>query len=133
MSILIYRVLIFSSFTVISAKCENTDVIKYNAANKSLMHDTKHGLHFAKFVQLQNVYLRVAPIKVVHVATLKDCLLSCVANLKCASLNFAKSSSANKQHPCELLATDMYRNPTNLTNNTNFYHFVIQVRPNRGV
>ena len=107
----------------------NCDVIHHSAANTSLFHDQKSGLRFAKFIQLPTFYLNVMPFKVGLVVKQDTCLLSCVADQRCVSLNIAKSSSG--QYRCELLATDMFRNPNNLTINTNNHHLTIQVRYNK--
>ena len=104
----------------------NCDVIHHSAANASLFHDQKSGLRFAKFVQLQSLHLNVMPFKIGLVVKQDTCLLSCVADQRCVSLNIGKSSSG--QYRCELLATDMFRNPKNLTNNTNYHHLTMQVR-----
>ena len=104
----------------------NSNVIHHSAANTSLFHDQKSGLRFAKFVQLPTLYLNVMPFKIGLVVKQDTCLLSCVADQRCVSLNIGKSSSG--QYRCELLATDMFRNPNNLTINTNYHHLTIQVR-----
>ena len=111
----------------IPSKCEATGVMKYSAANTSVMHDTKNGLHFAKFFQLRNLRLKVAPIKVLQVETEKDCLVNCVANLKCVSLNLVMLQT--KGYMCELLATDMFNIQVakNLTQGPHYRHITLEV------
>ena len=115
------------SCQLIPTSC-NDNLIHYSAANTSLMRDTKNGLHFAYFAKLQNFSLSVAPIKVFHVKREQDCLISCVANLSCVSLNFAKLSDSSGQYQCELLAADMFRNRTTLMPNASFHYFIVKVR-----
>ena len=116
----------------IPIKGQNNEIIDFDAANAStLPRDARQG--FLNFDKQKNKYLNVAPIKVLQVKAEQVCSLRCVAELQCVSFNFAQSASSSGEYQCELLATDMFNNPNNLTNNTNFHHFVIQVRPNRGV
>ena len=106
---------------------QNDKIIHFDAANAStLPRDARQG--FVNFDKQKNKYLNVAPINVLQVKTEKVCLLRCVAELQCVSFNFAKSASSSGKYQCELLATDMFNHPNDLTNNANFHHFVIQVR-----
>ena len=111
----------------------NCDVIHHSAANLSLFQDQKSGLRFAKFVQLKTLYLNVMPFKIGLVVKQDTCLLSCVADQRCVSLNIAKSSSG--QYRCELLATDMFRNPNSLmtTANTTYNHLTIKVKRDNSI
>ena len=106
---------------------QNGETIEFDAANAStLSRDARLG--FSSFDKQKNKYLNVAPIKVLQVKTEQVCSLRCVAELQCVSFNFAKSASSSGEYQCELLATDMFDSPNNLTNNTIFFHFTLQVR-----
>ncbi|KAK3728381.1 hypothetical protein QZH41_018036, partial [Actinostola sp. cb2023] len=110
----------------IQTKCDNLDVIKYSAANTSLVRDTKTGLHLADFVKLQNKYLSVTPFKVLHLKKKETCLLRCEANLNCLSLNVAKFPDSNGQYKCELLDKVLFHLPNELKNISQFLHFTFK-------
>ncbi|KAK3753780.1 hypothetical protein QZH41_014239 [Actinostola sp. cb2023] len=110
----------------IQTKCDNLDVIQYSAANTSLVRDTKTGLNLANFVKLQNKYLSVTPFKVLQLKKKEACLLRCIADLNCLSLNVAKFADSNGQYKCELLNTTVHNVPSKQTSNNNFHHFAIQ-------
>ncbi|KAK3736066.1 hypothetical protein QZH41_008641, partial [Actinostola sp. cb2023] len=112
----------------IQTKCDNLDVIKYSAANTSLVRDTKTGLNLANFVKLQNKYLSATPFKVLQLKKKEACLLRCIADLNCLSLNVAKLPDSNGQYKCELLNTTMLDTPSKQTSNNNFHHFAIQTK-----
>ena len=121
---------ILLNYFISRSSCDNSDPIKYSAANTSVMHDTKNGLRFAKFVQLRNLSLIVVPIKVLKTKSGNDCLLSCVANMRCVSLNLVMLPSG--EYICQLLATEMFNNQeaNNLIQGPYYNHFTLQVNVN---
>ncbi|KAK3728380.1 hypothetical protein QZH41_018035 [Actinostola sp. cb2023] len=113
----------------IQIKCDNLDVIQYSAANTSLVRDTKTRLNLADFVKLQNKYLSVTPFKVLHLKKKETCLLRCVTDLNCLSLNVAKLPDANGQYKCELLDKVLFHQPPKkLKNISQFLHFTFNTK-----
>jgi len=111
----------------VQTNCLNTDVIKYSAANTSILRDERNGLLFAKFVKLQNTSLNVIPSKLFMVKNESVCLVSCLQHFHCVSTNFAKIPDSNGQHECQLLEAAMFQTPQNVINNTRYNHLTIQV------
>ncbi|KAK3736067.1 hypothetical protein QZH41_008642 [Actinostola sp. cb2023] len=114
----------------IQTKCDNLDVIQYSAANTSLVHNTKTRLNLANFViELQNKYLSFTPIKVLQLKKKEACLLRCIADLNCGSLNVVNwFPDSNGKYKCELLNTTVHNVPSKQTSNDNFHHFAIQTK-----
>lgn len=103
---------------------QNREVIKFNAANASVLRDEKTGVQIVNFVKLPNKYIgAVAPFKVIQVKTNKDCLLKCVATRKCSSTNFAKLPNSNGQYDCLLFATNLFKDFKQLVKDNGKYHF----------
>jgi len=111
----------------IQIKCDNLDVIKYSAANTSLVRDTKTELNLANFIKLQNKYLSVTPFKFLQLKKKEACLLRCVTDLNCLSLNVAKFPDSNGHYKCELLDTTVHDTPSKQSSNDYFNHFAFQV------
>lgn len=56
-----------------------------------------------------------------------ECNFLCVDSPSCVSLNIALSPNENGKFRCELLSTDMFRNPDKLTVSQQFHHYSIKV------
>jgi hypothetical protein len=122
MSVLFFALLIF-----ICASSQAQEIVRFQAANTTLMRDVKNGLHFANFVKREFKYLNVTPFMSLHVPNKKKCQVSCVKDLQCLSFNVAVFPNSDGQIQCELLATDMFNSSKNMTDNVNYHHYSIQV------
>jgi hypothetical protein len=124
------KICIFLSFVLhfFASDLVQAQIIRYQAANTTLLRDLKNGLHFATFLKHEFQRLNVTPRMSLHVQNKKKCQLSCVQDLHCLSLNVGVvPRQSDGQLQCELLATDMFKNSMNMTDHPTFHHFRIKV------
>ncbi|XP_020900615.2 lactadherin [Exaiptasia diaphana] len=110
-----------------SSKSDNSQVLKFDAANISKLRDPKTGFGLAKFIKVLNKTLHIPPFKILQVKAYKECLVDCAANRLCISLNFYKIANSQGLHSCELLASDYLNNTEHFLNNTGYHHFTTKV------
>lgn len=100
-------------------------VTKSTCHSKSFNKDSR--VSYAQFVRNLQTKLVVSSIKTLQVSTISECTLECINNRECVSVNYGFHSSIIT-HTCELINTDMFKNPDSLTYGGDFHHYNIKVR-----
>ena len=81
----------------------------------------------AQFVEHSNHFLDVPKIEGIALPSDTDCLLRCMRNDHCFSLNVAAFSLPNGSTSCELLSTDKYNASDKFKEDRTSHHFSIMV------
>lgn len=81
----------------------------------------------AQFVEHSNHFLDVPKIEGIALPSDTDCLLRCMRNDHCFSLNVAAFSLPNGSTSCELLSTDKYNASGKFKEDRTSHHFSIMV------
>ena len=81
----------------------------------------------AQFVEHSNHFLDVPKIEGIALPSDTDCLLRCMRNDHCFSLNVAAFSLPNGSTSCELLSTDKYNASDKFKEDCTSHHFSIMV------
>ena len=87
---------------------------------------------FWKDTETASVFKRWAPssecqVGKLTVSDLLDCIVECLKNALCLSINMAAFKGAEGKLWCELLSSDKYRDPRNYKENISSHHFSILV------
>lgn len=85
----------------------------------------KQGLSFAKFVKAASVKLDAIKLASLKVSKLGECLLECTDHQECYSVNFGRL--LDREHTCELLETDKFRQASKLVASGDFDHYYVKV------
>ncbi|XP_068699767.1 uncharacterized protein [Montipora foliosa] len=88
-------------------------------------------LRYGNFKAFLNHLLNISNLlESVNVSGYIQCAFACLHNVDCFSFNLAIASDANlKEHACQLLPTDKYKNPTRFVRSQEFHHYAIPVLP----
>ena len=81
----------------------------------------------AQFVEHSNHFLDVPKIEGIALPSDTDCLLRCMRNDHCFSLNVAAFSLPNGSTSCDLLSTDKYNASDKFKEDRTSHHFSIMV------
>ena len=83
---------------------------------------------FGNFKLNQGYKLSATKISSYLVTAVSHCILSCVSDSRCKSINFAVNPDSNNLHVCELLDTNKYRAASgDFQVNVDFLHYSPQV------
>ena len=72
-------------------------------------------------------HLNVTQVGKLTVSDLLDCIVECLKNALCLSINMAAFKGAEGKLWCELLSSDKYRDMKNYKGNMSSHHFSILV------
>ena len=92
-----------------------------------LQRDPNKRLRYAQFIEHPYHVLDVPKIERVAVQTGRHCLLRCVKNDRCYSVNTGAFHLPNGNISCELLPTDKYNASEKFKANHTFHHYSIMV------
>ena len=92
-----------------------------------LHRDPKKQLRYAQFIEHFYHVLDVPRIEGVEVQTGRHCLLRCVKNDRCFSVNTGAYHLPNGNISCDLLPTDKYNASKKFKANHTFHHYSIMV------
>ena len=92
-----------------------------------LRRDPKKLMSYAKFMEQLFHVLDVPKIEEVAVQTGSQCLLRCVNNDRCFSINIGAFHLPNGKISCDLLPTDKYNASEKFKTNHTFHHYSIKV------
>ena len=98
-------------------------VTKSACHSKSFNKDSR--VSYAQFVRNLHTKLVVSSIKTLQVSTISECTLECINHRECVSVNYGFHISIT--HTCELINTDMFKQPDSLTYSADFHHYNIKV------
>lgn len=112
----------------LKSKCVVLDGTKavFNAANTTVMRN-EDSFGFARFVKIANKHLEVQPFREIYVKNYKLCLMDCVADDSCISLNYQTTANKDGRFLCQLLDVDHLMKGDKMKNNNDFMHFTIRV------
>ena len=92
-----------------------------------LQRDSKSLSRHAQFVEHFYHVLDVPKIEGIAVQTETDCLLRCIRNDRCFSINVAAFTRPDGTLSCDLLPTDKYNASDKFKANHTFHHYSIMV------
>ena len=95
-----------------------------------LQRDPNKQFRYAQFIEHFYHVLDVPKIEEVAVQTVRQCLLRCVKNNRCFSVNTGAFHLPNKNITCDLLPTDKYNASHKFKTNHTFNHYSIMVSIN---
>lgn len=98
-------------------------VTKSVCYSKNFNKDSR--VSYAQFVRNRQTKLVVSSIKTLQVSTTSVCTLECLNHRECVSVNYEFQNSIT--HTCELINTDMFKQPDNLIYSGDFHHYNIKV------
>ncbi|XP_032240029.2 venom prothrombin activator vestarin-D2 [Nematostella vectensis] len=81
-----------------------------------------------KFRKHSNKYLNVSEKLTLIVERPGACVLACLRNESCFSLNLANTPDGRSKLLCEVLSTDIYNSSTKVQNNTSWTHYSIDTQ-----
>ena len=122
-------------FALLSASSMIYFVVHILDRNVCVESDDQVGLHRqpssmsrqAQFVEHSNHFLDVPKIEGIALPSDTDCLLRCMRNDHCFSLNVAAFSLPNGSTSCDLLSTDKYNASDKFKEDRTSHHFSIMV------
>jgi len=121
-----FVVLLVSMFTYFT--CQILGDGFCNATNLAgLRRDPNKQMSYAKFMEHFYYVLEVPNIEEVAVQTGSQCLLRCVNNDRCFSINIGAFHLPNGKILCDLLPTDKYNASEKFKTNHTFHHYSIEV------
>lgn len=123
MSVLYFTlsVVLISSFLPHPAVTGNSDQIVINARGLAVYRDAAECIAFAAFTKYLNKHTNLAPLNSIKVGSYGQCLLSCVENVECFSVNVATTTSPEGTLQCQSFVT---RNGS-LANNVDLNHYSV--------
>ncbi|XP_032241761.2 uncharacterized protein LOC5516144 isoform X2 [Nematostella vectensis] len=81
-----------------------------------------------KFRKHSNKFLNVSEKLTLTVERPGACVLACLRNDSCFSLNLEKTSDGRSKFLCEVLSTDIYNSSSKIQTNTSWTHYSIDTR-----
>ena len=93
------------------------------ASPRSSLSRSQRSVRYGNFKTHLYKVLPATVIKTLSVQIEIDCLLHCIKEESCYSVNTGTYLTAEKIHFCELLATDKYRATEKLQANISYHHF----------
>ena len=102
-----------------------------NVEGQNFKRDPSQSMRFANFKKNPSTRLVSSFLSSTTVRDLVDCTFECISHPQCYSLNIGKP--LDESYWCELIGTDMFKAPENLSASGNFDHYNIEVRCNAGI
>lgn len=120
--------LLFVLLFVNQSKAKNTNIISLNANKSSIIRDTENSLYTASFARYQNKYLSPGFLIKKQVENAMQCMVDCVADFKCLSVNMGNLPGSDGKFQCELLQKDKFdTQTTSFIDIVTYNHFSIWV------
>ena len=95
-------------------------------SEQQIVRDFAKGVSYANFVRNENQRLNTDLLDSLNVQNFSDCGGKCLIHRNCTSVNYGDGNGQG-EHICEILASDKFTSPQQLTVDYTFQHFSVAV------